>query len=212
MNTPAPPVSLLALYRLFFVVGLCSFGGGLTAWFHREVVLVRKWMTDDEFFSGYSLAQLLPGVNSTNMAVYIGQHLRGAIGSIVALAALLSGPFFIVIAAALAYNRLLEIPGFVAAMAGIATAAVGMIFRMGLTSAQASLRHVPSVLVMVATLVAVGVLQWPFLPVIAVLAPISIFAAWRRKGAQPETAPRETTQARTAPPEAAQPQPARDDA
>ena len=75
---PAQPVSLFALYRLCFVVGLFSFGGGLTAWFHREVVQVRGWMTDDEFFSGYSLAQILPGVNSTNMAVYIGQHLRGA--------------------------------------------------------------------------------------------------------------------------------------
>jgi chromate transporter len=97
-----PAVSLLALYKLFFGVGLFSFGGGLTAWFHREVVLVRGWMTNDEFFSGYSLAQLLPGVNSTNMAVYIGQHVRGAAGSAVALAGLLSGPFFIVIAAAVA--------------------------------------------------------------------------------------------------------------
>jgi chromate transporter len=70
MQKPAPSVSLLALYKLFFGVGLFSFGGGLTAWFHREVVLVRGWMTNDEFFSGYSLAQLLPGVNSTNMAVY----------------------------------------------------------------------------------------------------------------------------------------------
>ena len=212
MNTPASPVSLLALYRLFVVVGLCSFGGGVTAWFHREVVVVRKWMTDDEFFSGYSLAQLLPGVNSTNMSVYIGQHLRGAIGSAVALGGLLSGPFFIVIAASVAYSRLLEIPGFVAAMAGIATAAVGMIFRMGLTSAQASLRHWPSVLVMIATLVAVGLLQWPVLPVIAVLAPISIFAAWPRQGAQPAAGMPETRQAETAHPKAVQPASARDDA
>src|SRR3954469_18663147 len=121
MSATAQPVSLWSLYKLFFGVGLMSFGGGLTAWFHREVVLARKWMTDDEFFSGYSLAQVLPGVNSTNMAVYIGQHLRGAIGAAVALSALLTGPFFIVIAAALTYNFLLEIPGFAAAMAGIAT-------------------------------------------------------------------------------------------
>ena len=100
MQKNTTSVSLLALYKLFFGVGLFSFGGGLTAWFHREVVLVRGWMTNDEFFSGYSLAQLLPGVNSTNMAVYIGQHVRGAAGSAVALAGLLSGPFFIVIAAA----------------------------------------------------------------------------------------------------------------
>ncbi len=176
--TPAEPVSLWSLYRLFFVVGLFSFGGGLTAWFHREIVLVRKWMTEDEFFSGYSLAQVLPGVNSTNMAVYIGQHVRGAIGATVALAALLSGPFVIVIAAAVAYHRLIEIPGFQAAMAGIATAAVGMIFRLGMTCARGSLRHIPSLVVFASTFVGVGILRWPLVLVVLVLAPLSIAAAW----------------------------------
>ncbi len=128
---PAQPVSLFALYRLCFVVGLFSFGGGLTAWFHREVVQVRGWMTDDEFFSGYSLAQILPGVNSTNMAVYIGQHLRGAIGSTAALMGLLTGPFVIVIAAAAVYHHLVVLPGFPAIMGGVAAAAVGMMFRLG---------------------------------------------------------------------------------
>ena len=177
MQKSAPSVSLLAIYKLFFLVGMFSFGGGLTAWFHREIVLVRGWMTNDEFFSGYSLAQLLPGVNSTNMAVYIGQHVRGAAGSAVALAGLLSGPFFIVIAAAVAYNRLLELPGFAAVMSGVATVAVGMIFRLGMASMKGSVRHWPSLLVLVATFVAVGLLQWPLLPVLAVLAPLSIAAA-----------------------------------
>lgn len=180
MQTPAQPVSLWSLYKLFFVVGLFSFGGGLTAWFHREIVLVRKWMTDDEFFSGYSLSQVLPGVNSTNMAVYIGQHARGAIGASVALLALLTGPFVIVIAAAITYHRLIEIPGFAAGMAGIATAAVGMIFRLGIVSAKTSWRYVPSAIVLVATFLAVGVLQWPLIPVVLVLAPISIAICWFR--------------------------------
>jgi len=180
-----PAVSLLAIYRLFFVVGVFSFGGGLTVWFHREVVLVRGWMTDEEFFSGYSLAQVLPGVNSTNMAVYIGQHLRGAAGSAVALAGLLSGPFFIVIAAALVYNRLVELPGFAAAMTGIATVAVGMIFRLGMASVKDSARHVPAMLVLAATFVAVGLLQWPLVPVLLVLAPLSIAAAWPQAKAKP---------------------------
>jgi chromate transporter len=180
-SEPAQPVSLWSIYKLFFVVGVFSFGGGLTAWFHREVVLIRQWMTDDEFFSGYSLAQVLPGVNSTNMAVYIGQHLRGAIGATVALSALLTAPFFIVIAAAAAYHRLVELPGFQAAMAGIATVAVGMIFRMGMTSARDSYRHVPSLLVLVATFIAVGIMRWPLLPVVLVLAPLSIAASWPRK-------------------------------
>ena len=187
MSTPAVlPVSLLALYRLFFWVGMFSFGGGLTAWFHREVVLVRKWMSDDEFFSGYSLAQVLPGVNSTNMAVYIGQHVRGAIGAVVALTAVLTAPFVIVILAGIAYDRLIEIPGFSAGMAGIASAAAGMIFRTGLASGKSWWRHLPSAAALIATFVAVAVMQWPVVIVVLVLAPLSIAAAWPRGPAGPD--------------------------
>jgi chromate transporter len=186
---PAQPVSLFALYRLCFVVGLFSFGGGLTAWFHREVVQVRGWMTDDEFFSGYSLAQILPGVNSTNMAVYIGQHLRGALGSTTALLGLLSGPFVIVIAAASVYHHLVVLPGFPAIMAGVAAAAVGMMFRLGMTSARGAHRQIPSLLVLVATFVAIGVMQWPLLPVLLVLAPLSIALSWPRGSSPPQSPP-----------------------
>ena len=186
---PAQPVSLFALYRICFVVGLFSFGGGLTAWFHREVVQVRGWMTDDEFFSGYSLAQILPGVNSTNMAVYIGQHLRGALGSTTALLGLLSGPFVIVIAAASVYHHLVVLPGFPAIMAGVAAAAVGMMFRLGMTSARGAHRQIPSLLVLVATFVAIGVMQWPLLPVLLVLAPLSIALSWPRGSSPPQSPP-----------------------
>jgi chromate transporter len=178
MPLPAQPVTLFGIYKLCFVVGLLSFGGGLSAWMRREVVLVRGWMTDEEFFNGYSLAQILPGVNSTNMAVYIGQHLRGPIGSTAALTGLLSAPFVIVLAAAAAYQYLVAIPGFQIGMGGLAAAAVGMMFHHGLMTNRTLHRHIPSVLVLVATFVAVGLLQWPLVPVLAVLAPLSIAASW----------------------------------
>ena len=132
-------------------------------------------MTDDEFFSGYSLAQILPGVNSTNMAVYIGQHLRGALGATAALLGLLTGPFVIVIAAAAVYHHLVGLPGFTAIMAGVAAAAVGMVFRHG---HDVGTRHVCAIsrrsLVLVATFVAIGIMQWPLVPVLLVLVPLSI--------------------------------------
>jgi chromate transporter len=180
MSVSTEPVSLWSLYRLFFVVGIFSFGGGLTAWLHREIVLVRKWMTDDEFFAGYSLAQIVPGVNSTNMAVYTGQHLRGALGAGVALLGLLSGPFVVVIAVAQVYGRLIDLPGFQAAMAGLAAAAVGMIFRLGWVSSRGAQRRVGSMLALAATFSAVAFLQLPILPVLLVIAPLSVAAAWPR--------------------------------
>jgi chromate transporter len=143
--------------------------------------LIRGWMTDEEFFNGYSLAQILPGVNSTNMAVYIGQHLRGPVGSAVALTGLLTGPFVIVLAAAVAYPYLVALPGFTLAMGGLAAAAVGMQFQMGLASNRTLHRHIPSILVLIATFIAIGLLHWPLVPVLAVLAPLSIAASWPRK-------------------------------
>src|SRR6202521_6101606 len=105
-------VSLLSLYGVFLRLGLYSFGGGISAWVHREIVDVRHWLTEEEFMAGFALGQILPGVNSTNLTIYVGQHLRGAIGAAVALAGLLSGPFAVVIAAGVAYRYLLQIPGF----------------------------------------------------------------------------------------------------
>jgi chromate transporter len=176
----AAPVSLFALYRVFFVLGLLSFGGGVSAWMHREVVQVRGWMSDSEFIAGFALAQILPGVNSANLAVYLGQHLRGPLGSTVALIGMLTGPVAVVIVAAVLYHRLVELPGFAAAAAGVAAVAVGMLLRLGLTLARRVPRRAAAYAVMLATFVAVGVLKWPLLWVVAVMAPISVALAWPR--------------------------------
>lgn len=174
-------VPLSSLYGVFFWIGLFSFGGGLSAWMHREIVVSRRWMTDQEFVSGYALGQILPGVNSANIAIYIGQHLRGAIGAAVALTGMLSGPFVVVIAVGMAYHRLVGIPGFQAAMAGIAAVAVGMLLRMGITFARRVRQRIAPLLILLATFVTVGVLKWPLVAVVAVLAPVSIALAWPRK-------------------------------
>ena len=176
-------VPLTALYGVFFWIGLFSFGGGLSAWMHREIVISRRWLTDQEFVSGYALGQILPGVNSANIAIYIGQHLRGAIGATVALVGMLSGPFVVVIAVGMAYHRLVGIPGFPAAMAGIAAVAVGMLLRMGVNFAGRVRRRVVPLAILLATFLSVGVLKWPLVPVVLVLAPLSIAAAWPRKSA-----------------------------
>jgi len=173
-------VSLASLYGVFFRVGLMSFGGGISAWVHREIVDVRHWLSEDEFMAGYALGQILPGVNSTNLTIYIGQHLRGAIGAVVALAGLLTGPFVVVVAAGIAYRHLLGIPGFAAAMAGIAAVAVGMLLRLGIVFARRIERRIVPGLIMLATFVAVGIFKWPLVVVVLVLAPLSIAAAWSR--------------------------------
>jgi chromate transporter len=187
MNLASKPsaakVPLASLYAVFFRLGLFSLGGGMSAWLYREIVEARRWVSREVFLAGYALGQVLPGVNSTNVTVYIGQRLRGAPGAVVALAGLLSGPFVIVLAAAASYRYLLQIPGFDAAMAGVAAVAVGMLLRLGVVLARRVPRNLVPVAVMTATFVAVGLLHWPLVVVVAVLAPVSIAAAWLRLAA-----------------------------
>jgi chromate transporter len=85
-----------------------------------------------------------------------------------------------VILVAIAYHQLVGLPGFAAATAGVAAVAVGMLARLGLTLLRRVPRRPTAYAVMLAVFAAVGVLKWPLLPVVFVLAPISIAIAWPR--------------------------------
>ena len=182
---PRTHVSLRSLYRVFFEIGAFSFGGAVSGWIQREVVEVRKWMSHEEFLSGIAMTQIMPGPNATTAAIYVGQRMRGAPGAVVAIVAMLTGPFFAVILAAMTYRSLLSLPGFQEVMTGVAAAAVGMLLRTSVKSAYMSARGIVSTLVMVVTVAAVGIFRLPLLPVICVVAPLSIaatFWASRRDG------------------------------
>gem|GEM_PF-6389054 len=52
---------LLQLFLGMQQVALSSFGGGLSAWSERIVVEERRWMDDEAFITGLTVARLLPG-------------------------------------------------------------------------------------------------------------------------------------------------------
>ena len=155
-----------------------SFGGGLSAWLFREIVEKRKWMTATEFLSGLTLVQALPGVNMTNMSVYVGQRLRGVPGVLTALFGLLVGPFFILIALRTAYHTIDDVPWSHAALAGLATTAVGLLLSMGVKAIRAFKPSMAHGLVLLIVVVTVGGFRLPMVPVIVLMAPISVAIAW----------------------------------
>jgi len=179
-SSPAPTASVAELFVIFLRIGLFSFGGGLSGWVYREVVLLRPWLTESEFLSGLALGQILPGANITNLAVYVGQKMRGTVGAVATLAGLLTGPFFAVILLASVYDVLDELPYAETALDGVAAAAVGLILLIVLKGARRAARQPFALVAMLATFVMVGVLHWPMLAVVAVVSPVSVAAAWPR--------------------------------
>jgi chromate transporter len=180
----APPPSLFKLGSVLFWIGVFSFGGGLSGWIHRQVVYRYRWMTNDDFLSGIALAQVVPGANVTNLCVYVGYRIRGALGATISLFALMSGPTVLCVLVALLYHYVQDYPVLHACVDGVAAAAVGLNIRLGIVGTQRiqRMRRIAPMIAMIATFVAVGVMEWPLVPVVLVIAPLSVAAVWPRKG------------------------------
>jgi chromate transporter len=65
---------LVEVAALFFKLGLTAFGRPAVhiAMMHDEVVMRRKWLSDQEFLDLVGATNLIPGPNSTEMAIHIG--------------------------------------------------------------------------------------------------------------------------------------------
>lgn len=118
------------LSGLFLFIGLTSFGGGITAYIRRLVVTQKKWLTDEEFLPGLGLVQLMPGANVVGLSVYIGNHLKGPLGSVVALGSLLVCPFITTCALGFLYFHAGKTTDTKALLAGITAAACGLMASM----------------------------------------------------------------------------------
>ena len=70
---------------LFLKLGITAFGGPAAhiAMMHDETVKRRKWLTDQEFLDLVGATNLIPGPNSTEMAIHVGFLRAGWLGLIV---------------------------------------------------------------------------------------------------------------------------------
>src|SRR5207245_8965586 len=75
--TPATP--LREVMALFFKLGVIGFGGPAAhiALMREEVVTRRKWVSDERFPDLPGLTTLIPGPNSTEMAIHLGYTRAG---------------------------------------------------------------------------------------------------------------------------------------
>jgi chromate transporter len=115
-STHARKAALLELARVFLKLGSTAFGGPAAhiAMMEEEVVRRRAWLSREEFLDLLGATNLIPGPNSTEMAIHVG-HRRGGWPGL-----LLAGVCFIVPAMAivwalawayLRYGRLPELAG-----------------------------------------------------------------------------------------------------
>lgn len=98
---------LWEIVRLFLRLGFTAFGGPAAhiAMMHDEVVKRRKWVTEQHFLDMLGATNLIPGPNSTEMAIHLGYVRAGWTGLILAGACFISPAMLIVMALAWLYKQ-----------------------------------------------------------------------------------------------------------
>jgi len=107
-----PKTTLGELAALFLRLGVTAFGGPAAhiALMENEVVRRRQWLTHEEFLDLLGATNLIPGPNSTEMAIHIGRSRAGTAGLIVAGACFILPAMIIVLGCAWAYVRFGRLP------------------------------------------------------------------------------------------------------
>lgn len=122
---------LKALAGLFLKLGTTAFGGpaGHVAMMEDEVVRRRQWLTHAEFLDLLGATNLIPGPNSTELAIHIGHRRAGWAGLIVAGLCFILPATLIVTAIAWAYVRYGRLPAAGALLYGVKPVIIAIVLQ-----------------------------------------------------------------------------------
>jgi chromate transporter len=137
-----PMTRLGDVARLFLTLGATAFGGPAAhiAMMHEQVVRRRRWMTDGEFADLIAAVNLIPGPNSTELAIHVGRRVAGWRGFAMAGVCFIAPATAIVALMAAAYVRYGSTPDARAAMSGISPIVIAIIAHAAWQLASTSLK------------------------------------------------------------------------
>jgi chromate transporter len=123
--------SLRELAWLFLKLGTIAFGGPAAhiAMMEDEVVRRRKWRTREEFLDLLGATNLIPGPNSTEMAIHVGHRRAGFPGLAVAGACFILPATLIVMGCAWAYVRFGKLPQAEALLYGVKPVIIAIVIQ-----------------------------------------------------------------------------------
>src|ERR1041385_2453403 len=106
------PNRLAEVAGLFLRLGFTAFGGPAAhiAMMRREIVQRRKWISDERFLDLLGVVNLIPGPNSTELAIYLGYQRAGWPGLIAAGICFIGPAMLIVLVLAWLYVRFGSLP------------------------------------------------------------------------------------------------------
>ena len=150
---PARPGDWREVARLFFRLGVTGFGGPAAhiAMMRDEVVDRRGWVDDQMFLDLVGATNLVPGPNSTELAVHLGMMRAGWRGFIAAAVGFIMPAVLIVLIIAMLYDRYGSTPTALDLSYGIFPVIVAVIAQATMALGRTALKNPVLVAIALAT-------------------------------------------------------------
>lgn len=133
MRTPSLARILLNFLRL----GLTAFGGPAMVPYIRAMAVDReRWLSEQSFRLGMSVAQLIPGATAMQMAAYVGLRSRGGPGALVAYVGFGLPAFLLMIGLTALYVSARDMPVVMAGFRGLQLVVLALIFHAAVNFAR----------------------------------------------------------------------------
>jgi chromate transporter len=170
-----PTASLWEVFLTFFLIGATSFGGGVVAYLRNSLVVKKGWLDEEEFMAALEISQALPGLNATNMAVIVGDRLRGPIGSALAFLGMTLPGGVMVFVLGIVYASNPDNASVNAILKGVGAASVGLLLAVTLQIGHKQLEKVGDLSIVAATLLLVSFLHVSLVIVLLTIGPIAVW-------------------------------------
>ncbi|MDF2485800.1 MAG: chromate transporter, chromate ion transporter family [Herbinix sp.] len=129
---------------VFLKLGTIAFGGPAAhvAMMEDEIVKKRKWLTKDKFLDLYSATNLLPGPNSTELAIHLGLERGGWRGLILAGGGFILPAMLIVMLVASLYSRYGSLPEISGILYGIQPVIIAILLQALIRLGQSAIKSI----------------------------------------------------------------------
>ena len=136
--------TLAEVAKVFLKLGLIGFGGPAVhiAMMEEEVVRKRQWLSHQHFLDLIGATNLIPGPNSTEMALHCGQERAGWKGLLVAGACFILPAVIITGLLAWAYQQYGTLPQVAPFIYGIKPAIIGVVLSLMITLGRKAIKSI----------------------------------------------------------------------
>jgi chromate transporter len=134
---------LKEIAKVFLKLGFTGFGGPAVhiAMMEEEIVRKRQWLSHEHFIDLIGATNLIPGPNSTEMAIHLGHERGGWRGLLIAGACFILPAVFITAIIAWAYQQYGQLPAVEPFIYGIKPAIIGVVVSLMVTLGRKALKN-----------------------------------------------------------------------